>query len=192
MGQIIEKTQVDECLFLIRQGNSSALSSLYDLTYRQLYALCYSYMKNQHDSEDALSDVYVAVTRSISKYRGQQGFNWLYTIAKNICLNMLRRKKRDVPVDFQDEESVNILGLSEEADPRCQDESGIIEASKNALNENELRIVILHAVNDMKFKDIAKLLGGKEATVRWQYNNPVKGDLVCGCLYRLRRSRDFI
>ncbi|MBQ2988568.1 MAG: sigma-70 family RNA polymerase sigma factor [Clostridia bacterium] len=46
--------------------------------------------------------------------------------------------------------------------------------SEKILSENEFRIVILHAVNDMKFKDIAKILGGLEATVRWQYNNAIK------------------
>ena len=34
--------------------------------------------------------------------------------------------------------------------------------------------MILHAVNDVKFKDIAKIVGGLESTVRWQYNNAMK------------------
>ena len=78
-----------------------------------------------------------------------------------------------MPVDFDDEETVNVLQLSEENEPKCQDESGIIALSKRVLNENEFRVVVMHAVNEMKFGEIAKILGGKEATVRWQYNNAI-------------------
>ena len=130
-------------------------------------------MKNQHDSEDALSETYIAVVRSIEKYKGKSGYNWLYTIAKNICLNLLRKKQKEMSVDFHDEETVNVLQLSEENEPRCEDESGIIALSKSILNENEFRVVVMHAVNEMKFAEIAKILGGLESTIRWQYNNAI-------------------
>jgi DNA-directed RNA polymerase specialized sigma24 family protein len=54
------------------------------------------------------------------------------------------------------------------------DESGIIAIAKRVLNEKEFRVVVLHAINGMKFKDIAKLTGGIESSVRWQYNNSIK------------------
>ena len=155
-------------------NGSSALDPLYEETAKPLYSLCYTYMHNHHDSEDALSETYLTVVRNIDKYRGENGFNWLYTIAKNICLNMLRKNSRIVSVDYDDEETVNTLGLGEENAPQIYDESGIIALSEKVLNENEFRIVILHAVNDVKFKDIAKIVGGLENTVRWQYNNAIK------------------
>ena len=173
MAHFIEKNNVDTYLTLLRQGNSSALDLLYEATSKPLYALCYTYMKNQHDSEDALSETYIAVVRSIEKYKGKSGYNWLYTIAKNICLNLLRKKQKEMSVDFHDEETVNVLQLSEENEPRCEDESGIIALSKSILNENEFRVVVMHAVNEMKFAEIAKILGGLESTIRWQYNNAI-------------------
>ena len=176
MATIIEKEKykVDEYLTKLRQGDSSALDSLYEETAKPLYALCYTYMRNHHDSEDVLSETYLAVIRNIEKYRGKNGFNWLYTIAKNICINMKRKNSRIVSIDYNDEETVNTLGLIEENTLHIYDESGIIALSEKILNENEFRIVILHAVNDVKFKDIAGIVGGLESTVRWQYNNAIK------------------
>ena len=84
---------------------------------------------------------------------------------------MLREKKKTVSVDFQDEETVNVLHLESEDAPKVFDESGIVAIAKSVLNEKEFRVVILHAVNEMKFKDIAKLMGGLESSVRWTYNN---------------------
>lgn len=174
MARFIEKHKVDEYLTKIRQGESSALEALYDITSKKLYAMCYTYLHSHHDSEDALSDTYVAIVKSIDMYNGKNGFSWMYTIAKHICLNMLRRGSRSVSVDFDDEETVNTLHLSTQGDPKCFDESGIIALARRVLNQNELQIVILHAINELKFKEIAKIIDSKESTVRWQYNNAIK------------------
>lgn len=176
MTTIIENTRhkVDEYLIKFKRGDSSVLEPLYEETAKPLYSLCYTYTHNHYDSEDALSETYLTVVRHIEKYRGESGFNWLYTIAKNVCLNMRRKNDRIVSVDFDDEEAVNALGLDSVSAPHIYDESGIIALSEKILSENEFRIVILHAVNDMKFKDIAKILGGLESTVRWQYNNAIR------------------
>ena len=169
-----KKDLVDEYLYKLRQGQRSALAPLYDETSKKIYALCYSYLHNQHDSEDALSEVYLTVVKSIDKYRGDSGFNWMYTIAKNICLNMLRNQSRSTSVDFDDEETVNTLGLSSAEEPTCFDESGIVALSAKELTKEEMQIVILHAVNGLKFKEIAGLIGGLESTIRWQYNKAIK------------------
>ena len=174
MSQFIEEKRVDEYLEVLRQGDSSALDCLYELTSKQIYTVCFTYLHDPHDSADALSETYLAIVKNISKYRGESGYNWLYTIAKNICLNMLREKKKTVSVDFNDEETVNVLHLEGEEAPRVFDESGIVAIAKRVLNENEFRVVVLHAINDMKFKDIAKITGGLESSVRWQYNNALK------------------
>lgn len=173
MSRFIDSKKVDEYLIRLRQGEGAALDSLYSLTAKPLYAFCYTFTRTRQDSEDALSETYLSAVRYIDKFRGKHGFNWLYTIAKNICLNMLRKKKQNVFVDFADEETTNVLGLSS-PDPDLPDESGIIALSKSILDEKEFQIVLLHAINQLKFKEIAALVDGKENTVRWQYNNAIK------------------
>lgn len=174
MSTFIEEKKVDEYLSSLRQGDSSALDGLYEVSAKPLYNICYTYLHDPHDSADAMSETYLSIVKNIEKYRGESGYNWMFTIAKNICLNMLRTKKKTVSVDFNDEETVNVLHLEHEDAPRLEDESGVIAIAKRVLNEKELRVVILHAVNGMKFKGIAKLTGGLESSVRWQYNNALK------------------
>jgi RNA polymerase sigma factor (sigma-70 family) len=94
-----ERYKVDKYLAMMQDGDSSAMEALYEATAKPLYTLCYTYMRNHHDSEDALSETYLSVVRNIEKYRGRNGFNWLYTIAKNICLNMIRKNGRTVAVE---------------------------------------------------------------------------------------------
>lgn len=166
--------QADVYLEQIKAGHTDALAGLYTCTQGPLFSLCYSYLHNIPDSEDALHDAYLSVLHHIAAYRGRDGFNWLFTITKNTCLNALKKKSRTIPTDFDDEMVINAVGADPDAETHIFDESGIFATARRALNDNEFRIVILHAVHHIKFGDIARGLGRPEATVRWQYNNAIK------------------
>ena len=92
MTTFIDEHKVDEYLTRLRQGDSSALDLLYNASSKQLYSICYSYLHDPHDSADALSDTFLAIVKNIEKYRGESGYNWIYTIAKNTSLNIIRNK----------------------------------------------------------------------------------------------------
>ena len=174
MARFIDEKKVDEYLEQLRQGDSSALDWLYEATSKPLYSICYTYLHDPHYSADALSETYLAIVKNIAKFKGSGSANWLYTIAKNISLNILREKKKTISVDFCDEETQNTLHLESEAPPEVSEESEVITIAKKVLNEKEFRTVILHAVNGLKFKEIAEITGGLETSVRWQYNNALK------------------
>ncbi len=168
------REQTDVYLRRIKKGETAFLGDLYDLTSGILFSLCYSYFKNQHDSEDALHDAYLSLVKQIPKYSGADGFNWMFTITKNICLNIIKKNKRVIPTNFTDEAVINTMGADESSEMHIHDESGIFALSEDVLKEEEFRIVILHAVHGMKFAEIAKGLGKLEGTVRWRYNNAIK------------------
>ena len=96
------------------------------------------------------------------------------TIARNICINMLKKNSRTVSVDMEDEEAVHAIGIDCAEESPTPGESEIVTVAKAVLNENEFRILILHAVNQEKFKLIAEAVNEPEATVRWQYHNAIK------------------
>jgi RNA polymerase sigma-70 factor (ECF subfamily) len=55
-----------------------------------------------HDAEDALQDVLVRAWRALARFEGRSSVRtWLYTIATNVCLNVIeQRKRRVLPVDY--------------------------------------------------------------------------------------------
>lgn len=166
--------QINQYLNQMKNGNSEALASLYDQTCRSLYALCYSYFHNRYDSEDALSDSYLKIQQEISRFNGKNGYAWISTVTRNICLNRLKRESRIVAVDFTDEAVVNEHGISETYVNTADDDSDIVSVAKAVLGDTEFRILIQHAVSERKFKDIAADLGKLETTVRWQYHQALK------------------
>ena len=66
---------------------------------------CRSILRDQDDAMDAVHDVFVNLLRGEAKLHGQYPSSLLYTMATNICLNKLRKKKRETLRDFIDEEA---------------------------------------------------------------------------------------
>lgn len=171
MSDKFSNRDVDRCLAEMRAGSDSAFERLYDLVYKPLFALCFSYFRNQHDSEDALSEAFMTVKREIGRYNGTSGFNWIYTITKNICLKGINRSNRVQAVDFTDSLATDKYFKGEAFEVEAFDESGIITFSRKVLKDNEYEVLIYHAVYGMPFKVIANFMGKIEATVRWEYHN---------------------
>lgn len=161
---------VDKILLQLKNGDNRAMATLYDATCKQLMSICYGYFHDRQLSEDALSESYIKIYKEIDKFGGKNGFNWIYTITKNLCINLLKKKKHDVLTDFLDEKNATLL-IDDSSSPALEDESGIIECCRKVLKETEFQIVIMHAVGGIKFKEIAKVLNKLEASVRWTYNN---------------------
>ena len=161
---------LDKHLKKLRQGDHSALTEIYNLTKDTVFSICYSYMRDYQTAQDMMQDTYVNVMRYILYYKdGTSGKAWINVIAKNLCLNELKKRKREVPTDFSTRED---LGGS--YDTHMPDESGIIKLAKKVLNDNELKIVLMHTIGGLKFWEIANILQHPQGTVRWQYNNALK------------------
>ena len=171
---VTEKRETDAILSALQRGEEGAMEALYEATYKPLYALCFSYLHNGYDAEDALHDAYLRIKREIEKYSGKNGFNWVYTVTKNICLNNIRQQKHTETVDFQDEAVVRAIGADPDSVPTVEDESGILSVAKAVLQKEQLSIVILRTVSGLRFAEIARALDKMEATVRWSYSNALK------------------
>jgi RNA polymerase sigma factor (sigma-70 family) len=69
-----------------------------------LYGVCMKYLKNQEEAKDAVQQIFLKVITELHKYQVTYFSSWLYMIARNHCLMMLRNKKFPVtPVNTLEE-----------------------------------------------------------------------------------------
>jgi len=66
---------------------------------------CRSILNDPEEAMDAVQDVFVNLLRGNARLHGQYPSSLLYTMATNVCLNRIRKKKREIIKDFIEEES---------------------------------------------------------------------------------------
>lgn len=162
------KIEIDNCLAKIQQGDEAAFDELYEATKKAVFSFLYTYTNDYARTEDLMQDTYIRIRHNISKYKlGSNALAWIFTIAKNIALNDIKRENRSVPFDFAEREDI-LGGYDEEYD------TPIMDATRKCLDDDERRIVLLHAVSDYKHKEIASIMELPLGTVLWKYNKAIK------------------
>jgi RNA polymerase sigma-70 factor (ECF subfamily) len=91
----LDETVVHAC----RQGDQAAYAILVKRHYRRVFALCLGVLGNVHDAEDIAQDAMLQGFLKIKKLgSGRQFEAWILRIAKNLCIDFLRRRKRVKPL----------------------------------------------------------------------------------------------
>ena len=75
------------------------LGTLYKRYVHLVYGLCLKYLSNREDAQDAVMDIYERISHILLRDDIQYFKSWLYSVAKNHCLVLLRRHKEMVSID---------------------------------------------------------------------------------------------
>ena len=84
-----------ELLTRAQAGDEAAFAQLVEPHRRELHVHCYRALGSLQDAEDALQETLLAAWRALAGFQQRASLRtWLYTIATNRCLNMLRAAER--------------------------------------------------------------------------------------------------
>ena len=133
---------------------------------------CYNLLWNFHDAQDAAQEVFLRAAEKMDQLRNSgSAAPWLYRIAYNVCIDMLRRKKREYL--FVRRESVR---QREEVHEDSYDYgiSRELQAAMDALNPKDRALVYSRVVDDMEYSQLEAIYGAKSAALRKRYERALR------------------
>ena len=157
-----EQFQVDT-LIMLAQQDTAAFADLYDLYAQRVYRYLLSKTGNQQDAEDLTTQTFLAALQSFPKYRHRGNFAaWLFSIARNKTTDHFRRQQRQV--------SLEEVGGGDSPDWRAngvaREQTIDLSVLINGLPEKDQELLRLRFVAEMKFSEIAALVGKREGAVK--------------------------
>src|ERR1700742_1333756 len=86
----------DAALMLrVKQGDTAAFTELVEKYKQPVMNLAFRTLRDATEAEDLAQNVFVKVYKSAPRYKSTAKFStWLFTIARNLCLNEIRRRSR--------------------------------------------------------------------------------------------------
>ncbi len=165
----MDQTGLESLLLDMTRGDQEALAQLYHRTRTAVFGLALSYLKNRHDAEDVTQDTFVRAWENAPSYRPQgKPMAWLLTIARNLSLMKLREKDRTESLPEED------WALPGPDDALTTEDRTVLSAAMSVLEDEEQRIVLLHAVTGLKHREIAESLSLPLSTVLSKYHRALK------------------
>jgi RNA polymerase sigma-70 factor (ECF subfamily) len=154
----------------VKRGDRAAFAELVDKYKQPVMNLVYRTLHDEAEAEDLAQNVFLQVYKSAKRYESRAKFStWLFTIARNLCLNEIRRRSRH-PADSLEE-----THAEHEDQPRQQyeDKSSVpppekllhgelaqkIEEALAELPENQRTAILLCRQEELSYEEIAEILG---------------------------------
>jgi RNA polymerase sigma-70 factor (ECF subfamily) len=177
--QPLEERDDEELMLLYAQGEVRAFEILLNRHEKPLYNYILRSVKRQDIAEELLQEVFLRVVRSAPKYKQSAKFTtWLYTIARNLCIDRARKKSKAPELSLNekiggDEEGASHLDMLVDANANVSHmsyERGVfMDRLKEALAqlpEEQREVFLLKEVSGMKFREIAEVVDAPVPTVK--------------------------
>ena len=154
----------------LKAGRDACLNDLMDRWQKPVLSFILRYVGNRSDALDLAQETFVRVYRSRGRYSPKGKFStWLFTIARNLCLNHARWKSRhpSVPTITDDENGSEwnpALDLADPADTPDEAAEGderarLVRDAVAQLPEKLKTPLLLFHYQDLPYQEIAKILG---------------------------------
>ncbi|WP_392544431.1 RNA polymerase sigma factor [Oryzobacter telluris] len=154
-------TDEDELIARARTGDAAAFAALLDPHRARLWSVCVRITGSHHDAEDALQDALTVAWLHLDRFRGESRLGtWLYRIAANAALAVVRRR-RDVPRgEWADDLVVTSDHASRVADGM------LVRGGIASLPPVFREALVLREIGDLTYEEIAAHQGVGVQTVK--------------------------
>jgi RNA polymerase sigma factor (sigma-70 family) len=145
----------------VRRGNETAFEVVYDRHHRGILSFCRHMLGSADEAEDAVQQTFISAYDALQADRRDIRLKaWLYTIARNRCLSILRAR-REQPAELDE---LPVAGLSEEVQQRADLRE--LLADLHGLPVDQRAALVLSEVGDLSHAEVGAVVGCEVAKVK--------------------------
>lgn len=161
-----------------KAGDVAAFDKLVRLYKDKIFSYVCRQTGNPLEAEDLTQEVFVRVFKSVARFRGASSFQtWLYRIASNLCVDALRRRRReerhafslDEPMSGEDDEMTREIpdsGGTPETAVETSELQAEVHRAVAGLSEKLRTVVVLFDLQGLSYEEISEVVGCPVGTVK--------------------------
>ena len=143
----------DRLVRMAAEGSSAAFSVIYRRYHQPLYRYCRSILGDEHEAADALQSAMLRAMRALEGERREIALKpWLFRIAHNEAISVVRRRRPDQPL----EHAADVAAT--EADPETRQRLRDLIADLDRLVPRQRSALVMRELNGLSFEEIAAVL----------------------------------
>ncbi|EJO5347389.1 sigma-70 family RNA polymerase sigma factor [Clostridium botulinum] len=151
----------------IKNGKIHLFDELIKKYYGKVYYYCYRHLNNKEAAQDLTQEVFMKVIKTIGGYKHYGKFeNYLYVVAGNACKDFYKKEARYVLKEIEQ-------GSSEEEISKLENKV-MVEQMLSKLSDKQREIIILRFYQDLKIKDIAKIMNWGISITKYRLKKAIK------------------
>ena len=158
-----------EIIQRVKQGDDTAFRLIIERYQQSIYQLSMRMVIDAFEAEDLTQVVFLQVYKNLDKFRTSGSFKaWIFTIARNTCLNEIRRRQRKQAFSLEQLSNETENGSYQISDPKTENAKQIVLQDElvDILNkllfevpEKQRTALLLFQQERLTYEEISKVLG---------------------------------
>ena len=174
---MIESDKNPISLEKLKAGDREAFARLVDETSGHIYRVAHQILGNEQDAEDVLQETYIKAFHSLPNFEGRSSLNtWLYRIAVNEALMMVRKRKPQ-SVSVEENNTFDAAAESESmqiVDFCCLPEGELLSSESRRFLDQAIRnlpdtlrvVFVMRDIEGLSIEETVEALGLSESNVK--------------------------
>jgi RNA polymerase sigma-70 factor (ECF subfamily) len=161
----VDKDQDESLVERYREGDRAAFAALVRKYQRPIFNAAFRVLGREEDASDITQAVFLKVAERLDQYDARyKFFSWIYRIAVNESLNLLRENGREAPLEDEDV----LPADSAEPDAIVNDAqvSDRIQKALMSMKVSDRLVLTLRHFGDCSYQEMAEIMGVEVKTVK--------------------------
>ncbi len=144
-------------------GSEGAMAAIFERHHQALHRYCYSILGNGHDAADALQNTMIKALRSLPGETREIALRpWLYRIAHNEAISLLRARRPDSDLDA----AANVSDMAAAGAVDAREQLRSLGDDLRELTERQRGALLMRELGGLSFGEVAEALGTTTAAVK--------------------------